>query len=183
MAHNNEPNKKPLEKKSEKILTARAEEWLNKEVLPEETRQVVLFALGDEWYGVDMQNVRIVIAKPQITPVPFVPGYIAGIVNLRGTILSVMNLRALFEFEEKIAGVCGDYVVVVETPGLASGLLVDHIVEAVEIPVSKFQPVAAGFDPVKHKWIESQVHMDDKIIAMIQVDRFMHETKLSEHKI
>ncbi|MCB9799684.1 MAG: purine-binding chemotaxis protein CheW [Candidatus Omnitrophica bacterium] len=169
------------DKESKGAIDLRVEEWLNKEPLPEQTRQVVLFSLNEEWYGVDMQNVRIVVSKPPITPMPFVPDYIAGIINLRGTVLSVIDLRVLFEFDQTDAG-ANSYIIVIESGGIATGLLVDHLVVAVEIPLSKFRPVSASFEPGQCKWIESQVHWDEKMIAMIQAKRFIDETRRFEEQ-
>ena len=91
------------------------------------------FALGNENYGIEIKYVTEIIGMQTITKVPVLPDYIKGIINLRGKIIPVMDVRLRFKKEEK------DYndrtcVIVVDINELSIGLVVDGVSEVLTIP-------------------------------------------------
>ena len=88
------------------------------------TRYIV-FSLGDESYAIPLLSVREVIAKPEFTPIPYTPPYFLGIMNLRGQIISVMDLRAKLGIKPKETS---ETAVVICDLGTATlGIVVDSI--------------------------------------------------------
>ena len=101
------------------------------------------FILGDEEYGVGIMKVREIIGVMEITVVPHTPGYIKGVINLRGRVIPVMDLRLKFSMEEKTYTdrTC---VIVVEVQGQSGpiqvGLLVDEVSEVMNILNEYIEP-------------------------------------------
>ena len=94
------------------------------------------FVLGASSYGIPVLNVREIIRLTPITPVPKMPHYIKGVINLRGTVVAVMDLRAKFEMPTIPYGerTC---IVVIQVPGATGGnILMGAVVDAVEEVVS-----------------------------------------------
>src|SRR4030043_1616205 len=134
----------PLQKMEEISETAEDmahyhEDLYEREELKEETLQLIVFRLSKEWYGVEIARVKEVIKVGKITYLPSSPEYIAGIINLRGNILSVTDLKTIFglpheEPTEKTR------IIAVESGIFQTGLFVDEVTESIEVPVSKIEP-------------------------------------------
>jgi len=90
------------------------------------------FFLGEEEYGIEILKVREIIGMKPITFVPGTPPYIEGVLNLRGQVIPVVNLRLKFEMEavEETEETC---IIVVQSAGVRTGVLVDRVSEVLEI--------------------------------------------------
>ena len=148
------------------------EDLYEKVELKEETVQLVFFRLAREWYGVEITKVKEVIKVERITYLPSSPEHIAGIVNLRGNILSVTDLKMIFglpheELTERTR------IVAIESGVLETGLLVDEVAEAIEVPVSKIEPTLPTIAPEMEEYIEGQCRVDDKLIALLNVEKVL----------
>lgn len=104
-------------------------------------RQVVALHLGDEVYGVDIAAINTVLTLPAITPVPKTAPHVAGVINLRGRILPVVDLRSRFGLPPLPAEKKKDArVVIAEVEGLSAGLIVDGVSEVLRLPASAVSP-------------------------------------------
>ena len=97
-------------------------------------RQIVLLHLGEELYGVDIAAIHTVITPQAITPVPRTPDYMAGVMNLRGRIVPVLDLRKRFGLPDTDGA--GRRIVIVDVEGLVAGLIVDDVSEVLRLPDS-----------------------------------------------
>jgi purine-binding chemotaxis protein CheW len=104
-----------------------------------ETLQVLAFLLGAESYGVELAHVREVFPLADLTELPGTPSFVLGIVNLRGKVLSVLDLR---KFLDLPGGRRGDHdrVIVLASEAMEFGILCDVIVGAIEVPLSTLEP-------------------------------------------
>jgi purine-binding chemotaxis protein CheW len=103
-----------------------------------EERQIVAMHLGQEVYGVDIAHIHTVITPNPITPVPQTPDYVEGVMNLRGRILPVIDLRKRFKVPSEKDG--DSYrIVIVEVDGLSAGLIVDTVSEVLRLKSSEIQ--------------------------------------------
>ncbi len=105
-----------------------------------ELRQLVCFRLGDENFGVDIHNVQEINRMVEITRIPQSPSFVEGVINLRGQIIPVIDLRKRFGFQ-----FTGDHtketrIVVVETTMATVGFIVDRVTEVLRIPASSVEP-------------------------------------------
>jgi purine-binding chemotaxis protein CheW len=145
-----------------------------REELKEETLQLVVFRLAREWYGVEITKVKEVIKVGKITYLPSSPEHIAGIINLRGNILSVTDLKAIFSlpYEEQTEKT---RIIAIESGILETGFLVDEVVESIEVPVSKIDPALLTLPVEGAKYIEGQCKVGDKLIALISVEKILEK--------
>jgi purine-binding chemotaxis protein CheW len=165
-----------MEKTAETIEdTAPYEEDLYEREEPkEEALHLIVFRLAREWYGVEITKVKEIIKAGKITYLPSSPEFIAGIVNLRGNILSVTDLKTIFslpheESTEKTR------IIAIESGVLETGLLVDEVVESIEVPVSKIEPVILSISEGGGKYMEGQCHVNSKLIALISVEKVLEK--------
>ncbi len=150
------------------------EDLYEREELKEQTRRIIVFRLSQEWYGVEITKVREAIRVGKITYLPSSPACIAGIVNLRGKILSVTDLRTMMglpheELTDKTR------IIAVESGMVETGLLVDEVVESIEVPVSKIEPPLVTLPSEEGGYIAGQCKVDNKLIALISVEKILEK--------
>lgn len=103
----------------------------------------ITFALGREHYGLEIIRVREIIAAMEITAVPRMPAYVKGVINLRGQVISVIDLRAKFGMPaaERTNRTC---IIIVEVKRegrtVHGGIIVDRVLEVLELPASQIEP-------------------------------------------
>ena len=90
------------------------------------------FALAEEEYGLEILKVREIISMSEITSVPKTPEYVKGVINLRGKVIPVVDLRLKFVMEE-IAYTDETCIIVVDVNGVEMGIIVDHVSEVLDI--------------------------------------------------
>lgn len=105
---------------------------------------IVGFQVGRETYGVPITSLHEIVRVPEITAVPDAPEYMEGVINLRGKIVSVIDLRKRFG-EKQATPNRRNRILVVEHNGRLSGLIVDSASEVLKIPTSDIEPPPAAF--------------------------------------
>jgi purine-binding chemotaxis protein CheW len=100
---------------------------------------IVGFQVGRETYGVPITSLHEIVRVPEITAVPDAPDYMEGVINLRGKIVSVIDLRKRLG-EKKISSSRRNRILVVEHKGRLAGLIVDAASEVLKIPASDVEP-------------------------------------------
>lgn len=134
--------------------------------------QYVSFRLGSEWYAVDIARVREVVRCERLTFVPAAPAHIAGVVNLRGNIVSVTDARRLFGMGG--AGLTAQSrIVVVESGHLETGLLVDEMGRVFTVPVSELEPPLATLDTARAAFIEHVCRCDGRLMAVLRAEKLL----------
>ena len=155
-------------------VTLYDEDLYGAEEVKEETIALVPFRLAAEWYAIEITKVKEVIRAKNITYLPSSPDYIAGIVNLRGNILSVTDLKKHFglapeELTDK------SRIVVIESGVLETGLLADEVAEALEIPISEIDPVLPTIPIERAEFIEGECKTEDRLIGILRIEKILEK--------
>jgi purine-binding chemotaxis protein CheW len=138
----------------------------------EETAKLAIFRVSNEWYGVDISKTREVARIETITYLPSSPEHIAGIVNLRGDILSVTDLKRIFGLpSEQLTG--KSRLVVIESGDLETGLLVDEVDEVMDVAVSKIHPTLATISAEKADFLTGEYRIDGKLIGILNIEKIL----------
>src|SRR5438445_8014378 len=103
---------------------------------------IVGFKVGRETYGVPIKSLHEIVRVPEITAVPDAPDYLEGVINLRGKIVSVMDLRKRFGEKQAALG-RHNRILVVEHAGRLAGLIVDSASEVLKISAGDVEPPPA----------------------------------------
>lgn len=143
------------------------------------------FRLGREEYGVEILKVREIVALMEITPVPLTALYIRGVVNLRGKIVPVVDMRRKFALPETASGreTCIITVMVEGKEGLVlTGLLVDGVSEVVQIAASDVEPIPALGEDMKLDFVTGLSKAKGRVIVLLDMDKVMQEHDFQELK-
>jgi purine-binding chemotaxis protein CheW len=137
--------------------------------------QLISFAIGDDQYGVDIMAVREIKGWTSITPLPGQPEYVRGVLNLRGVIIPIVDLRCRFGqgFTEATPL---HIVIVVQIEGKTVGLLGDRVLDIVSLDVAEIKPVPRIAQAQKQKFLSGLVTHEDAMIALIDLPNLLAET-------
>lgn len=141
------------------------------------------FRLGREEYGVEILKVREIVAMMEITAVPLTALHIRGVVNLRGKIIPVVDMRKKFHLPEAAAGrdTCIITVMVQGKEGDAlTGLLVDGVNEVVQVAASDVEPVPALGDDMKLDFVMGLSKIKNRVIVLLDMDKVMQGQDMRE---
>jgi purine-binding chemotaxis protein CheW len=151
------------------------------EVMDSEVRQLVSFMLDEVEYGVDILSVHEILRYPEITRLPNTPKFIKGVINLRGNVLPVVDVRLRFGFPK---GSITDLtrIIVVETGGKQVGLLVDNVYQVVRIPVANIDPPSELIIGVSEEFISGIGRLKDRLIVLLNMSHiiFLEEKEMAK---
>ena len=131
-------------------------------------RQLVVFDLNEEAYGVDIGAVREIIRMQEITRVPRAPRFIEGVINLRGKVIPVVDLRTRFSMP---AGERTDQhrIVVVDVVGQDIGMVVDAVTEVSRVSEGSIEPPSAVITTDDSDYLTGIVKTDQKLIILLDI--------------
>jgi purine-binding chemotaxis protein CheW len=139
--------------------------------------QVVGFRIGRETFGLPIAAVREIVRVPEITSVPNVPDYVEGVINLRGRIIPVIDLRKRFG-EKAIQADRKNRIVVVEIEDRAIGLLVHSASEVLRIPPSEIETTHSVFQDAEVSCISGVAKLKGRLVILLNLARLLHEGEL-----
>jgi purine-binding chemotaxis protein CheW len=132
--------------------------------------QVVVFDLAGESYGIDIRHVQEIIRLPAITSVPRAPKCVEGVVNLRGRVIPVINLRTRFGLPDGERG-RATRIVVLEAGGQTVGALVDAVSEVLRIPRDAIEPPGATLQGPETAHLRGIAKLEDRLVILLDLDK------------
>jgi purine-binding chemotaxis protein CheW len=136
--------------------------------------QFLTFLLGAEQYGVEILKVQEIRGYSAVTPIPNTPPYIQGVMNLRGTVVPVIDLRTKFGMPP------GEYnkftvIVVVTIAAKVIGVVVDAVSDVLDIPAAEIRTVPEMGGQVNTKFISGMATVGDKLTVLLDMERLLSE--------
>ena len=147
-----------------------------------EVRQYLTFKLSEEVFGVDVAQVREILDFIKITKVPQTPDFMCGVINLRGSVVPVVDMRLKFGMEKTETTVNTCIVVVevnLEGENTVLGALVDSVQEVFELGPSEIEPAPRIGTKLKTEFIKGMGKRDDKFIILLDIDKVFSSEELS----
>ncbi|MFW5787324.1 MAG: chemotaxis protein CheW [Halanaerobiales bacterium] len=175
----------PTAQKSEvKDKVIEYDKVLQDEVTSEE--QYLTFQIASEDYGIELIQSKEVIKVPQITNVPHTEDYVLGVINLRGQIVPVIDLKKKLALEmetdkEKINREAKRIIIVQKEETLV-GIMVDQIKEVLNIDVDNIQEITESERGISKEFIEGIFNTGDHLIIIIDINEILFKDKENEGK-
>jgi purine-binding chemotaxis protein CheW len=137
------------------------------------------FPIGKEEYGIEIRFVTEIIGIQKITDLPDMPAYVKGVINLRGKVIPVIDVRLRFGFEER------DYdertcIVVVNINEVAVGLIVDSVREVLDIPAGQIDPPPSVRKGAESRYIQGLGKVGDDVKIILDVNKLLFEEELEK---
>ena len=140
--------------------------------------QVVGFRVGKEHFGVPIELVHEIVRIMEITSVPDAPDFIEGVINLRGKIIPVIDLRKRFA-EKTITSSKKNRILVAEIMGKIVGLVVDAASEVVKIPPTDIEPPPNVFGESEINYVTGVGKIGNKLIILVDLGKIMQRGDLT----
>jgi len=147
-----------------------------------QNKQYLTFRLAEEQYGLEVLQVREVLEIPSITRVPRMPEFLKGVINIRGSVLSVIDLRIKLGLPEAERTVHSRVVIVEIDYGderLPIGILVDSVQEVVNLDLSDISPAPHIGTAVDSSFIDGIAKFDNSFIIIVSINRIFESKELA----
>lgn len=136
--------------------------------------QLVTFHIAGEEFGVDILSVQEIIRPMQITMVPHAARFIEGVINLRGKVIPVINMRTRFNMPA-LDRDSDTRIVVMEFDQKIVGFLVDGVSEVLRIPASTVEPAPPVICGIGSEYIRGVGKLDDRLLILLDLDTLLSE--------
>lgn len=144
----------------------------------EEYLEILAFLLAHETYAIETAFIREVYPLTELTPLPCTPDYISGIINIRGQILTILDMKKFFDLPEK--GITNlNRVIVVQQEDMALGILADEIIGIRNIPKSGLNPPLPTIPGIHAGYIKG---IDGEGLILLDMERFLNDRQLIVHE-
>jgi purine-binding chemotaxis protein CheW len=134
--------------------------------------EFISFAIGDEHYGVDIMAVREIKEWSGATQLPNQPEYMRGVLNLRGLMIPIIDLRCRFG-QGRTDATPMHIVIVVQVDGRTMGLLADRVLDIIEVNGAQIQPVPQVSRDRRTDFLSGLVTVDTAMISLIDLQRLL----------
>lgn len=137
-----------------------------------ELKQLISFVVGKEEYGMEIVRVKEVIRTPEITRLPKAPSFVKGIINLRGDVIPVVDLRDEFGLEATEFS-ASTRVIIVDVDGKLVGMIVDAASEVIRIPTDQIEPPPPIAGGLPNELIDGVGKIGDRLIVLLNIDTLL----------
>lgn len=139
--------------------------------------------LKDEYYGIKVENILQIIAIPEITPIPKTPEYIKGVINLRGKIIPVIDLRLRFSLPFRDYDERNSIVILkikTDKKEILIGLIVDMVQEVIDISAEKIEDSPTFGVELDTDYILGMAKIGNKVVTLLNVTNILTKHELKE---
>lgn len=138
----------------------------------DELLQLVTFSIGEEEFGVNILKVQEINRTMEITKVPRAPNFVEGVINLRGKVIPIIDLRSRFGLASKPEDK-DTRIIVIEINNVIVGFVVDAVSEVLRIPASTVEPPPPVVAGVESDYISAVGKLKDRLLIMLDLDKIL----------
>lgn len=137
-----------------------------------ELLQLVTFSISEEEFGVNILKVQEIIRTMEITKVPRSPHFVEGVINLRGKVIPIIDLRKRFGLKAK-PGDKDTRIIVIEINNIIVGFVVDAVSEVLRIPAGTVEPPPPVVAGIESDYISGVGKLNDRLLIMLDLDKIL----------
>ncbi len=146
---------------------------------PTGTMQLVSFRLAQEEYGIEITRVQEIILMGEITRVPQTPAHIKGLINLRSSVIPIVDLRQRFGLEQE-PFTDETRIMVVNVCGKTVGVIVDAVSEVLRISQDQVSPPPPTVAGLGREYLAGLVQMENRLLILLNIEKLMSDETLAE---
>lgn len=141
--------------------------------------KVIVFRLKDEEYGVEVNQVKSIERLEHITRVPRTPHFIKGVINMRGIVTPIVDLRRRFGIEE------AEYneatrVIIVAVDEIEVGLIVDSANDVIDIPINAIEPPPEVVGGIEAVYLRGVAKLDRRLLILLNLDKVLNTDEIKQ---
>ncbi len=153
------------------------------DLLPEEEVRICLFNIGEDTYALPVDLLTEIIIPQNIFPVPTTPSYVLGVINLRGNIVPIVDIRPALSLPHQAAP---GQIAILKHGTMMLGIGVDNVSAVVAVPESSIQALPAdaatgtpSAGKSRTRFVKGIIQRDNEVAALLNIDRILDEIKLA----
>lgn len=139
--------------------------------------QLIVFRAGNEEFGVPIDAVREIIKMTNITPVPNSPNFIKGIINVRGEIVTAIDMKIRFSLDSEDETEAKHIIVTKQQDGLF-GLIVDEVIEVLRVQQKDIRPPPSVISHIHEKYVSGVISHDHRLIILLELSLVLSHEEL-----
>ncbi|MGB8955603.1 MAG: chemotaxis protein CheW [Tumebacillaceae bacterium] len=139
--------------------------------------KVIVFRLVDEEYGVEVNQVRSIEKMQSITRVPRTPDFVKGVINLRGVVTPVIDLKTRFNLGEE-AYTDSTRMIIVAVDDMEVGLIVDAANDVIDIPVNVIELPPSVVGGINANYLRGVAKLQDRLLIMLNLDKVLSNEEI-----
>jgi len=140
--------------------------------------QYCTFGFENELYGIEIDQIQEIINLQKVFPVPRAPNYIMGVINLRGNIVPVIDIKPILKLPLWKQDI-NSRIVLINAENVIVGIVVDEIGDVVSLTGSKIEPLDIKKDDERSKYLLGISKLTDKVLVILDARRIIDDTRLS----
>ncbi|WP_018864345.1 MULTISPECIES: chemotaxis protein CheW [Thioalkalivibrio] len=144
-----------------------------------DTAPYVTFSLAEETYAIDVLQVQEVLKVTEIAPVPGVPDYILGIINLRGNVVTVIDARRRMGLEDREPDEASR-IVIIDVDNQNVGILVDSVSEVVRISLDSVEPAPEVGNDDSSRFIQGVTSTDQGLTILVDLNKLLSDEEWAQ---
>ncbi|HWR71755.1 MAG TPA: chemotaxis protein CheW [Nitrospirota bacterium] len=152
------------------------------EATTEEEIRVCLFRIGDDSYAIPVEVLTEIIITQKLFPVPTTPGHVLGVINLRGSIIPIVDIRPVLALPQQSAS---GQIAILKHNHILLGIIVDAVVEVASVPKSRFLDIPpehamqqqAG--KTRNRFLKSIIQRESGVAALLDINKVFDAIKLA----
>lgn len=141
--------------------------------------KVIVFQLKDEEYGVEVDQVKSIEKLEHITRVPRTPKFVKGVINLRGVVTPIIDLRNRFGLEEALYSE-STRIIIVAVGELEVGLIVDAANDVIDIPVNAIEPPPEVVGGIEAAYLRGVAKLDKRLLILLNLDKVLSTEEIKQ---
>ncbi len=146
-------------------------------------RQLVGFVIGNELFGVNILTVQEIIRDATITAIPDAPDFLEGVINLRGSIIPVIDLRKRLKLVQPAHLGTESWIIILTVEGRVTGFMVDRVTKVLNVPADSIKPppdiVMSG---LKSQYIQGVCKLDQRLLILLDFSRILMVDEIKKLK-
>ncbi len=150
------------------------------DVLPEEEIRACLLRIGEDTYAIAVDLLTEIIIPQRIFPVPTTPPHVLGVINLRGNIVPIVEIRSALALPPQSGA---GQIAIVKFGSITLGIVVDYVFEVVSVPVSRLMTIPADYGAQagrnRSRFFKGIIQREAGLAALLNVERIFEEIKLT----
>jgi purine-binding chemotaxis protein CheW len=141
--------------------------------------KVIVFRLKDEEYGVEVNQVKSIERLEHITRVPRTPHFVKGVINLRGVVTPIVDLRCRFGIEESAYNET-TRVIIVAVGEIEVGLIVDSANDVIDIPINAIEPPPEVVGGIEAVYLRGVAKLDRRLLILLNLDKVLNTDEIKQ---